>query len=129
MTKNRRGLEWRPRLRFEVYFLREDMLLQAFQYNPLDLCWVASSEGPSLRSQLRLGEVQKWVTALRGTRAAARQRRLAMKRFTPSLACFLIVLGQLCLKSEVEINLSVDFSFELSAVLTLAGAVVFANRK
>ena len=51
-----------------------------------------------------------------------------MKRFTPSLACFLIVL-QLCLKSEVEINLSVDFSFELSAVLTLAGAVVFANRK
>lgn len=47
MTKNRRGLEWRPRLRFEVYFLREDMLLQAFQYNPLDLCWVASSEGPA----------------------------------------------------------------------------------
>ena len=31
MTKNRRGLEWRPRLRFEVYFLREDMLLQAFK--------------------------------------------------------------------------------------------------
>lgn len=60
MTKNRRGLEWRPRLRFEVYFLRENMLLQAFQYNPLDLCWVASSEGPSLRSQLRLCGVQKW---------------------------------------------------------------------
>ena len=52
-----------------------------------------------------------------------------MKRFTPSLACFLIVLGQLCLKSEIEINLSVDFSVELSAVLTIVGAVVFANRK
>ena len=52
-----------------------------------------------------------------------------MKHFKPSLACFLVVLGQLCLKGEIEINLSVDFSFELSAVLTLAGAVVFANRK
>lgn len=52
-----------------------------------------------------------------------------MKRFTPSLACFPIVLGQLCLMGEIEINLSVDFSIELSAVLTLAGAVVFANRK
>lgn len=55
-----------------------------------------------------------------------------MKRFTASLACFLVVLGQLCLKGEIEINLSVDFSFELSelsAVLTLAGAAVFANRK
>lgn len=31
-----------------------------------------------------------------------------MKRFTPSLACFLIVLGQLCLMGEIEINLSVD---------------------
>ena len=30
---------------------------------------------------------------------------------------------------EIEINLSVDLSVELSAVLTLAGAVVFANRK
>ena len=30
---------------------------------------------------------------------------------------------------EIEINLSVVFSIELSAVLTLAGAVVFANRK
>lgn len=38
-----------------------------------------------------------------------------MKRFTPSLACFLVVLGQLCLKSEVEINLSVDFSVEVTA--------------
>ena len=37
-----------------------DMLFQTFQYNPLDLCWVASSEGPSLRSQLRLCGVQKW---------------------------------------------------------------------
>ena len=61
--------------------------------------------------------------------AVARQRRLAMKRFTPSLACFLIVLGQLCLMGEIEINLSVDLSVELSAVLTIAGAVVFANRK
>lgn len=106
-----------------------DMLFQTFQYNPLDLCWVTSSEGPSPRSQLRLCGVQKWVTALRGTRAVARQRSLAMKRFTASLACFLVVLGQLCLKGEIEINLSVDFSFELSAVLTLAGAAVFANRK
>ena len=68
----------------------------------------------------------KMGTALRGTRAVARQRRLAMKRFTASLACFLLVLGQLCLKSEIEINLSVDFSVELSAVLTIVGAVVFA---
>ena len=43
-----------------------------------------------------------------------------MKRFTPSLACFLIVLGQLCLMGEIEINLSVDLSVELSAVLTLS---------
>ena len=50
-------------------------------------------------------------------------------RFTPSLAGFLIVLGQLCLMGEIEINLSVDLSVELSAVLTIAGAVVFANRK
>lgn len=28
--------------------------------------------------------------------AVARQRRLAMKDFSTSLACFLIVLGQLC---------------------------------
>ena len=52
-----------------------------------------------------------------------------MKRFTPSLACFPIVLGQLCLMGEIEINLSVNFSVELSAVLTIVGAVVFANRK
>ena len=31
-----------------------------------------------------------------------------MKDFRPSLAYFLIVLGQLCLNSEVEINLNVD---------------------
>ena len=61
--------------------------------------------------------------------AVARQRRLAMHNLKPSLACFLIVLGQLCLMGEIEINLSVDLSVELSAVLTLAGAVVFANRK
>ena len=42
-----------------------------------------------------------------------------MKDFRASLGCVLLVLGQLCLKSEIEINLSVDFSFELSAVLTL----------
>ena len=52
-----------------------------------------------------------------------------MHDLKPSLACFLIVLGQLCLMGEIEINLSVDLSVELSAVLTLAGAVVFANRK
>ena len=52
-----------------------------------------------------------------------------MQNLKPSLACFLIVLGQLCLMGESEINLSVDLSVELSAVLTLAVAVVFANRK
>lgn len=52
-----------------------------------------------------------------------------MKLFTPSLAYFLVVVGQLCLKGEIEINFSVDFSLELSAVLTITGAVVFANRK
>ena len=61
--------------------------------------------------------------------AVARQRRLAMHNPKPSLASFLIVLGQLCLMGEIEINLSVDLSVELSAVLTIAGAVVFANRK
>ena len=114
---------------FGLLTVREDMLFQAFKYNPLDLCWDASSEGPSPRSQLRLCGVQKWVTALVEGRAVARQRSLAMKDFRASLGCFLIVLGQLCLKSEFEINLSVDISFELSAVLTFAGAVVFANRK
>ena len=48
-----------------------------------------------------------------------------MKDFRASLGCVLLVLGQLCLKSEIEINLSV----ELSAVLSIVGAVVFANRK
>lgn len=52
-----------------------------------------------------------------------------MKDFRASLGCVLLVLGQLCLKSEIEINLSVDFSVEVSAVLTIVGAVVFANRK
>lgn len=32
-----------------------------------------------------------------------------MKRFKPSLACFLVVLGQLCLIGELEINCSVEF--------------------
>ena len=50
----------------------------------------------------------------------ARQRRLAMPNPKPSLACFLIVLGQLCLMGEIEINLSVDLSVELSAVLTIS---------
>ena len=71
----------------------------------------------------------KMGTALLGTRAVARQRSLAMKDFRASLGCVLLVLGQLCLKSEIEINLSVDFSVELSAVLSIVGAVVFANRK
>ena len=52
--------------------------------------------------------------------AVAHQRRLAMQDFKPSLACFLIVLGQLCLMGEIEINLSVDLSVELSAVLTIS---------
>ena len=52
-----------------------------------------------------------------------------MPHFKTSLACVLIVLGQLCLNSHVEINLTVDFSLELSAVLTIAGAAVFAKRK
>ena len=43
-----------------------------------------------------------------------------MKDLKPSLACFLIVLGQLCLMGEIEINLSVDLSVELSAVLTIS---------
>lgn len=46
-----------------------------------------------------------------------------MKDFRPSLACFLIVLGQLCLNCELNFNLTVDFSLELSAVLTLVGVV------
>ena len=39
-----------------------------------------------------------------------------MKDFRPSLAYFLIVLGQLCLNSEVEINLNlnVDISLQMS---------------
>ena len=52
-----------------------------------------------------------------------------MNRFIPSLAYFLIVLGQLCLNSEVEINLNVDISLQMSIVLTLAGVVVIAVRK
>lgn len=52
-----------------------------------------------------------------------------MHDLKPSLACVLLVLGQLCLMGEIEINLSVNFSVELSAVLTIGGAVVFANRK
>ena len=43
-----------------------------------------------------------------------------MHNLKPSLACFLIVLGQLCLIGEIEINLSVDLSVELSAVLTIS---------
>ena len=61
--------------------------------------------------------------------AVARQRRLAMKDFRPSLAYFLIVLDQLCLNSEVEINLNVDISLQMSIVLTFAGVVVIAVRK
>ena len=52
-----------------------------------------------------------------------------MKDFRPSLAYFLIVLGQLCHNSEVEINLNVDISLQLSVALTLAGVVVIAMRK
>ena len=52
-----------------------------------------------------------------------------MKRFTPSLAYFLIVLEQLCLNCELDFNLSVDFSLELSAVLNCVGVAVLAIRK
>ena len=52
-----------------------------------------------------------------------------MKDFRPSLAYFLIVLGQLCLNSAVEINLNVDISLQMSIVLTFAGVVVIAVRK
>mgnify|MGYP003374946329 CR=1 FL=1 len=52
-----------------------------------------------------------------------------MNRFTPSLAYFLIVLGQLCLNCELDFNLSVDFSLELSAVLNCVGVAVLAIRK
>ena len=52
-----------------------------------------------------------------------------MPQFTPSLACFLIVLGQLCLNCELNFNLTVDFSLELSAVLTLVGVVALTIRK
>ena len=38
-----------------------------------------------------------------------------MKDFRASLGCVLLVLGQLCRKSEIEINLSVDFSVEVTA--------------
>lgn len=51
-----------------------------------------------------------------------------MKRFKPSLACFLVVLGQLCLIGELEINCSVEFSMQVGGVLTIFGAVIF-NRK
>ena len=52
-----------------------------------------------------------------------------MKQFTPSLAWFLLVLGQLCLNCEFDFYLKVDFSFELSAVLTCVGVAVLAIRK
>ena len=96
----------------------------------LCLCWVASSEGPRLFSLLRLKRFYKRKRlqgALYG--AVARQRRLAMKDFSTSLACFLIVLGQLCLNFDLNFNLTVDFSIELSAVLTLIGVAVLTIRK
>ena len=52
-----------------------------------------------------------------------------MKDFSTSLACFLIVLGQLCLNFDLNFNLTVDFSIELSAVLTLVGVAVLTIRK
>ena len=113
----------------EIGFLREDMLLQAFQYNPLDLCLALrrKAQAPAVSSGMRGSETKNGPDVVVG--AVARQRRLAMHDLKPSLACFLIVLGQLCLMGEIEINLSVNFSVELSAVLTIVGAVVFANRK
>ncbi len=50
-----------------------------------------------------------------------------MNRFIPSLAYFLIVLGQLCLNCELDFNLSVDFSLELSAVLTCVGVAIWLS--
>ena len=85
------------------------------------------AHAPAVSSGMRGSETKNGPDVVVG--AVARQRRLAMHDLKPSLACFLIVLGQLCLMGEIEINLSVNFSVELSAVLTIVGAVVFANRK
>ena len=52
-----------------------------------------------------------------------------MKQLNPSLAYFLIVLAQLCLNFDLNFNLMVDFSIELSAVLTCVGVAVLAIRK
>lgn len=51
-----------------------------------------------------------------------------MKHFKPSLACFLVALGQLCLIGELEINCSVEFSMHVGGVLTILGAVVFYRK-
>ena len=51
-----------------------------------------------------------------------------MNDFRASLACVLLVLGQLCLNSAIGNNTSVDFSIEMSAVLILAAAVVSCRR-
>ena len=52
-----------------------------------------------------------------------------MHHLKSSLACFLIVLGQLCLNIDCDFNLTVDFSVELSAVLTCIGVAVLVVRK
>lgn len=51
-----------------------------------------------------------------------------MQHLKSSLACFLVVLGQLCLMGEIEINCSVDFSIYVGGVLTILGAVVFYRK-
>lgn len=51
-----------------------------------------------------------------------------MKDFRASLACFLVVLGQLCLIGGIEINHSVEISISVGLVLTILGAVVFYRK-
>ena len=52
-----------------------------------------------------------------------------MHNLKPSLAYFLIVLGQLCLNLDLEINCTVDLSLQLSAALSIVGVVVLCFRR
>lgn len=51
-----------------------------------------------------------------------------MQHLKSSLACFLVVFGQLCLMGEIEINCSVEFSMHVGGVLTIVGAVIFYRK-
>lgn len=51
-----------------------------------------------------------------------------MQHLKSSLACFLVVLRQLCLMGEIEINCSVEFSMHVGGVLTIVGAVIFYRK-